>query len=352
MNIYIDKINERSKSNNNQTMSLNLEKVSNDINGISPLVLGGAIFNVQYNDDPYKMPICDLLETGFKLGINAIDTSPYYGPSEELLGSALNTLIKDGKIVRENYYICTKVGRIQLDDFDYSPEWVEKSIKRSLERFKTDYLDVVFLHDIEFKTLDETLDALKMLTNLKSQGLIRWIGISGYPVEYIFKVAKIVKDIKEIGSLDLIMSYCNMCLQNTTLKNWYDKFLNETGVRLVNNASILSMSLLRFQDTRNFHPGSDALKARCNELAVILRDEYNTDLADLSTRFAIREWLNKKGRTVLGVSTISELDAAWKQYQLVLSKSIDESDKELVSFSQSFLGDHYNETWESGINHD
>lgn len=332
-------------------MSLNLPKVPDDINGISPLILGGAVFNVQYNDNPQSLPITELLESSFKLGINAIDTSPYYGPSEELLGNALNVLTESGKITRENYYICTKVGRLQLDDFDYTPSWIEKSVKRSLKRFKTDYLDIVFLHDIEFKSLQDSIDALKMLMHLKSIGLIKWVGISGYPVDYIYKVAKTVKDIKEIGKLDLVMSYCNMCLQNITLEHYYNKFLNDTGVKLVNNASILSMSLLRYQETRNFHPANNDLKVKCNELAIVLKEKYNTDLAELSTRFALREWLDKKGKTVIGVSNIDELNSSWNQYQIVLSHKLDESDKKLVEFSQDFLGKHFNETWPSGIDH-
>jgi D-arabinose 1-dehydrogenase len=332
-------------------MSLGLKKVEDNLDGISPLIIGGAVFNTQYNDDPTSIPIVNMLETGFKLGINAIDTSPYYGPSEELLGNALKTLTDDGRIIRDNYYICTKVGRIQLDDFDYSPEWIEKSINRSLSRFHTDYLDVVFLHDIEFKSIDESIIALKMLVKLKSKGLIKWVGISGYPVDYIYKVAKTVKDIPEIGKLDLIMSYSNMCLQNTILENYYDKFLNDTGVKLINNASILSMSLLRYQETRSFHPASNQLKLKCNDLAITLLNDYNINLAELATRFAIKKWLNKNGRTVLGVSNIDELMAAWNQYQIILNHSMDEQDEKLFSFSQSFLGEHLNETWASGIEH-
>ena len=332
-------------------MSLGLQNKPDNLSGISPLILGGAVFNVQYNDDPGKLPICDLLETSFRLGINAIDTSPYYGPSEELLGDALTRLTADGKIVRDNYYLCTKVGRIRLDEFDYSPEWVEKSVRRSLHRFQTDYLDVVFLHDVEFTTLEETLGALAMLMKLKAEGLVRWVGVSGYPVDYLYTVAKTVKDVPAIGTLDLVMSYCNMCLQNTTLDTYYERFLADTGVRLVNNASILSMSLLRYQETKSFHPGSQALKEKCKELAVVLKEKHNIELSDLATRFAIGAWLPKQGKTVLGVSSIPELMAAWNQYLIVKSGLSAEEDARLFAFSQSFLGDHLNEVWSSGIKH-
>jgi len=334
-------------------MSLKLPKVKGTLDGISPLIVGGAVFNTQYNDDPSSIPVKNLLLTAFKNGINAIDTSPYYGPSEILLGQALKQLISvDNLITRDNFYVCTKVGRIQLDDFDYSPSWVRKSITRSLNRFNTSYLDVVFLHDVEFVDLDGIYAALKTLVQLKKEGKIRNVGISGYPVDLLYKIAKSVRSIPEIGTLDIVMSYSNMCLQNVTLLNYYERFTQDTGIKLLDNASILSMSLLRSLETKNFHPGSSALKDRCNKLAQVLKKEYNVELAYLATRFAIREWLGKQGRTVIGVSDIPELEDALKQYQLVLSRQYDETDDKLIKFSWGFLGEHFNETWPSGIEHD
>ncbi|VEU21491.1 DEKNAAC102292 [Brettanomyces naardenensis] len=333
-------------------MSLNLPKVSGLLSGISPLVMGGAVFNTQYNDDPASLAIKELLLTGLKKGINAIDTSPYYGPSEELIGIALRQLVDVEKVVtRDNYYICTKVGRIRLDEFDYSPEWVRKSIARSLKRLNTSYLDVVYLHDIEFVQTDKIYAALKTMMELKAQGFIRNVGISGYPVDFLYKIACSVKHIPEIGPLDLVLSYSNMCLQNTTLLDYYDRFIKDTGIKLLNNASILSMSLLRSQETRPFHPASKDLKERCNELAKLLQEKYDVELAELATRFAFRIWLPKQGRTVLGVSTIPELESACDQYQTVLSKKLDSQDAKLDEISQKFLGDYLNETWASGISH-
>ncbi len=44
----------------------------------------------------------------------------------------------------------TKCGRYGTTKFDYSPATIRESVTRSLERLKTDYLDTVYLHDIEF----------------------------------------------------------------------------------------------------------------------------------------------------------------------------------------------------------
>jgi aryl-alcohol dehydrogenase-like predicted oxidoreductase len=109
----------------------------------------------------------------------------------------------------------TKCGRYGIDSFDYSPMTIRESVKRSLERLKTDYLDTVYLHDVEFICTPITarltgnhigaikaeaasyglaegdearvrgegdqkvLDALSELRDLQREGLIKNVGITG-----------------------------------------------------------------------------------------------------------------------------------------------------------------------------
>jgi Predicted oxidoreductases (related to aryl-alcohol dehydrogenases) len=56
---------------------------------LPPLIMGTATFNSQYNADPYALPTTELVQRALSRGIRAFDTSPYYGPAEELLGRAL-----------------------------------------------------------------------------------------------------------------------------------------------------------------------------------------------------------------------------------------------------------------------
>ncbi|KAI0460920.1 hypothetical protein LJB42_001456 [Komagataella kurtzmanii] len=327
-------------------------KVSGKLQDISKLILGGAVFNTQYNDDPYNMDIVNLLKFGFLHGINTIDTSPYYGPSELLLGKSLNYLINEANYIkRDEFYICTKVGRVKLNDFDYSPAWIQASILRSLERLHTDYLDLVHLHDVEFVEEDKVLQALRKLKQLKQKGTIRHFGISGYPVDYLYRIALLCANDPTIGPLDSVLSYCNGCLQNTRLFDYYDKFLSNCGIQVVLNASILSMSMLRLQEVKPFHPAPQLLKAAVRELAMDMKRNYNEDLADFATRFALRNWLFKSGSTILGSSTVEELNSALQQFHLVSSdiNHINRRDEILVKKYRNVLGDHYNEVWESGI---
>lgn len=109
----------------------------------------------------------------------------------------------------------TKCGRYGLDSFDYSPKTIRESVERSLGRLKTDYLDTVYLHDVEFVCTpiaprmmgnhigaikeeaasyglaegdealirgegdQKVLDALSELRDLQREGLIKNVGITG-----------------------------------------------------------------------------------------------------------------------------------------------------------------------------
>ncbi|CCH46189.1 Aldo-keto reductase family 1 member [Wickerhamomyces ciferrii] len=319
--------------------------VSGKLNDLPKLLLGGAVFNQQFNDNPENLPVEEMLKLAFSKGINGIDTSPYYGPSEILLGNALKNIKPE--FPRENYYIITKAGRVKLNDFDYKPESIRASVERSLERLDTDYLDVVYLHDVEFVSENEIYEALKLLKSLKSKGVIRHIGISGYPVDFLYKIAKTSADHPEIGPLDAILSYSNFNLQNEILRDYIDKFYHDAHLQKLLTGSILSMSLLRSGPTHEFHPASKELRDKCQQVAQ-LTNSKGVELADLATRYAIKEFL-PYGPVVLGVSNLNELENAIDQYWNAVDGKIDDS--ELVKEVKQAFGKHLNETWESGIPH-
>jgi D-arabinose 1-dehydrogenase len=85
-----------------------------------------------------------------RYGICAFDTAPYYDNSEIVLGTALKAL--ENEFPRGTYKLLTKVGRYGpgAADFDYTPTTIRRSVRRSLQRLHTQYLDVVYLHDVEF----------------------------------------------------------------------------------------------------------------------------------------------------------------------------------------------------------
>lgn len=98
------------------------------------------------------------------------------------MGDALKQ-IKE-KYPRENYYIATKMGRYgkTVHEMDYSAKKTYESVAESLRRLHTDYLDVVYAHDVEFVKFEEVVgkgQALEALFDLKAQGKVKYVGCSG-----------------------------------------------------------------------------------------------------------------------------------------------------------------------------
>ncbi|KAL7268174.1 hypothetical protein RUND412_009216 [Rhizina undulata] len=261
---------------------------------LPPLVLGSATFNHQYNADPFALPSTEIVHRALKSGIRAFDTSPYYGPAEILLGQALQS---QSFVPRSDYVLLTKCGRIAAEEFDYSPEWIRRSIDRSLKRLGTDYLDLVFCHDVEFVDPKAVIIAVRTLRELRDEGKIRYVGISGYPVEVLVELAKKIKE--ETGeALDGVQSYAHHTLQNTKLRSIGLKGLHEeAGVDCILNGSPLGMGLLRKQGVPvgamgDFHPAPKELRERC-QIASDFCEEFGGDgekLATLALRFAIEGW--------------------------------------------------------------
>lgn len=264
---------------------------------LPPLVMGTATFNTQFNHDPYALPTTELVHRALASGICAFDTSPYYGPAEELLGRALATDYVRANHPRESYRILTKVGREYAASFDYSPEWVRLSIKRSLQRLHTEYLDVVYCHDVEFVSPAEVLQAVRELRRIRDEeGTIRYVGISGYPIDVLCELADIV--LRETGeSLDAVMSYAHFTLQNTSLLTRALPRLLEAGVNVVPNASPLGMGLLRRQGVPigsqgDFHPSPAGLRGAIQKAAE-WADSQGERIEVVAIRFALERWLRE-----------------------------------------------------------
>ncbi|KAK9458260.1 Aldo/keto reductase family-domain-containing protein [Dipodascopsis uninucleata] len=313
------------------------------LDGLPPLVLGGAQFNHQYNDDPFRLPVKDIIKSCFECGVCAIDTSSYYGPSEILIGEVLGDAEFKEQFPRDTYFLITKAGRIAEQEFNYSPEWIRKSVNRSLERMHTSYLDIVYAHDVEFVPLEEAVCGIAELFRMKDEGIIRNVGISGYPVAVLVRLAELVKN-RLNKSVDVVLSYSNFTLQNTLLKNYLDDFYT-AGVKKVLNGSPLSMALLRSQLPHAFHPASTELKAKVHEAAKYSASQ-NVELADLAMRFALRNW---HGTTVIGWSSLFEVNRGVQAYWDSQNKELALEDEEIIENIRDILGSSVNETWPSGL---
>ena len=119
-----------------------------------------------------------ILNSVLDAGINFIDTANDYGRSEEYIGRFLSHR-------RAEFTLATKCGCtvVRKDDTtDETPHvWTRENLFRglheSLERMKTDYVDLIQLHNPSVEQCEQG-DLVSVLQEMKQQGKVRWIGCS------------------------------------------------------------------------------------------------------------------------------------------------------------------------------
>jgi L-galactose dehydrogenase len=208
-------------------------------------------------------------------GLNFIDTSPFYGRgmSEVLLGIALRD------VRRDSYLLCTKLGRYDLQHFDFSAKRVMESVDVSLHRLGTDHLDICLCHDIEFvnmqQIVDETIPALR---KIQQQGKVRFVGFSGYP-------QKIFRFISDQTDVDTVLSYNQYTLQNTRFADETVPYLKAKGIGAM-NAGPFSARLLTNAPLPKWLKEPDEVKAAARNAAEHC-SKKGVDIAKLALQFSI-----------------------------------------------------------------
>ena len=136
---------------------------------VSVLGFGGAEIGFQ---GVGQADVDVLLNSALDAGLNVIDTAECYINSEELIGAAL-------KGRRDEYYLFTKCGHGASYDIEaWGKDDLRRSIDRSLQRLRTDRVDLVHLHSCSEAELRKG-DVIAALIEAKEAGKTRYIGYSG-----------------------------------------------------------------------------------------------------------------------------------------------------------------------------
>lgn len=118
-----------------------------------------------------------IIETAFEKGINFFDTAIVYGDglSEEYLGRAIKELG-----IRDEVFIATKIPGQYLSRDD-----VLRATQLSLRRLQTDVIDLMQVHWPPLWHNFPTCEYMEALEQLVNMGVVRYIGLSDFPVELI-----------------------------------------------------------------------------------------------------------------------------------------------------------------------
>jgi aryl-alcohol dehydrogenase-like predicted oxidoreductase len=145
--------------------------------GYGAMELRGAPTGPQVDDEEAGALLNSVLDSG----INFIDTSIDYGRSEELIGRYIGHR-------RDEYFLASKCG-CPMGAFppetprplphDFSPANVRAGVEQSLRRLGTDRLDLVQVHISPSRAELKTTGTIGCLEQLRAEGKIRFIGMSG-----------------------------------------------------------------------------------------------------------------------------------------------------------------------------
>jgi L-galactose dehydrogenase len=276
--------------------------------GVSPL---GNVFEVTDEGEGIKA-----VHYALDHGMNFFDVAPFYGftLAEERLGKAL-----EGK--RNGIFLATKCGRYGLQEFDFSYKRILSSIDESLQRLKTDYVDLLQLHDIEFVDKEQILnEAIPAVRKIKESGKARYIGITGLPVRYLAEIAR-------QAEIDTVLSWGHYNLLENEINDELVPLSRQKGFGLM-NASPLLQRILSDAPLPSWHRSPQEVKDMQPKLLEVCKN-YGVELSDVAIRYAIDH--PDIATTIVGMSTTAQAEKNIKVLNFTIPDGLLQDIEKLVA---------------------
>jgi len=316
---------------------------------VSELALGtmtfgkGEFYGLNFTFD--QKGANEVVSAAIDKGINFIDTADMYsnGECEAILGNALESK-------REDVIISTKYSfRVGNQAFNagINAKHLIQQTENSLRSLKTDYLDLVLLHnDDPITPLDETL---RTLENLVQKGMIRYVGFSNYQA---WKAATMIQRQKDLNFQPFTISQMHYSILNREVENEFIPMSLHHGIGMM-VWSPLSSGFLTGKYTRE-NPAPEGGRLNTFDLGLFDRekaydviekvsaiaDSHNTSPVAVSIA-----WLLSKevvSSVIIGVSKISQLDSNVAGTEIELTpeeiQEVDSLTEPALTYPKTFIG--------------
>lgn len=168
-------------------------------NGVKMPIVGYGVYQV--SKEECERCVTDALAVGYR----SIDTAQSYF-NEEQVG---NAIVKSG-IPREDIFLTTKVW---VEHYGY--EETKKSILESMRKLRTDYLDLVLLH----QPFSDYYGAYRALEDLYDEGKLRAIGVSNFYPDRLVDIASFSRVKPMVNQVET-----HPFNQQIEAKKWMDKY--------------------------------------------------------------------------------------------------------------------------------
>ena len=200
---------------------------------VSELALGTNTFGGQEKWKAFgaldRAGVGEVLKTAVDAGINLLDLADSYGDgeSEERVGEALQDL----GVPRDQMILATKtVLRVGAapNAAGASRAHLAHAVELSLRKLKTDYLDVLMLHNWDPKTpIEETMEGLDLLVK---QGKVRYVGCSNFAAWQV-AMARGVAEARRLAQLCCVEA--NYTVSGRTIERELIPLLNYQSIGLL-----------------------------------------------------------------------------------------------------------------------
>jgi D-threo-aldose 1-dehydrogenase len=236
----------------------------------------------------------ETLRTVIDSPVNFLDTAAAYGDgeSEKRIGEVLREL--GG--VPPGYVVATKADR-DLSTGDFSGEQMRRSVERSLELLGMDKLPLVYLHDPEHASYEDTMapgGAVEVLVSLKEEGVIEHLGVAGGPIDLMIRYI-------ETGAFEAVITHNRYTLINRTAEPLLNRAA-ELSVSLLNAAPYGSGILAKGPDVYARYAYQDATQELIETVRAMFEvcAEYDISLATAALQFSMKD--PRVVSTVVGLS--------------------------------------------------
>lgn len=259
-------------------------------------------------------------------GVTFFDVSPYYGLTlaEERLGAALQ-----GR--RDEVVLSTKCGRYGVDEFDFSARRVRRSVEESLRRLRTGHVDLLLAHDVEFGDAGQIIaETIPTLRRLQEEGKTRFIGISGYSLRTLMRIA-------EAAPVDAVLSYCRSNLLGDEMEQTLLPFAEKHGIGVI-NASPLHMGVLTEQGAPAWHPAPREVHEAGRRAAELCR-RHGVALPALALRYCFDQ--PQIASALVGMATVGEVRRNLQSWATPM-------DEGLLQQVREILAPVFNRVWACG----
>jgi len=149
---------------------------------VSAIGLGCMGMSSSFPPLPERQEMVRLIRTAVERGLTFFDTAQVYGPftNEELVGEALEP-IRDSVVIATKFGFELSTG--QASGLDSRPETIRRTVEESLQRLRTDRIDLLYQHRVDPDVPIE--DVAGTVKELIEQGKVRHFGLSEAGVQPI-----------------------------------------------------------------------------------------------------------------------------------------------------------------------